>query len=472
MKRTRRRFAYLFLVPALLPALSLLAANEAPVIYTARVDAIIQPVTAEYMVSTIDRADAANAEAVIFVLETPGGLVDSTRTIITRMLSSKTPVVVFVGPAGARAASAGFLITIAADVAVVSPGTHIGAAHPVSGEGEKLDETMSKKVEEDLAAYARTITEKRGRNVMLADQAVRQSRAFTDEEALAASPPLVDFRATDVGDVIAKLDGRTVRRFAGSTVVLHTADARVVAVDMSAIAHPNITYLLFSLGVLGLTIELWNPGSVLPGVVGGICLLLAFYSFQVLPVNYAGMLLILFGIGLFVLELKVPSYGLLSAGGIISLLFGSLMLMGSSSPELRVSLSVVLPVVFALSAIMMFLVRLTVLSQRRRSVTGSAGMLDELGRALTPIRGGEPGRVATHGEIWRAVSLEPIARGETVRVTRVDGLTLTVRREAGASPPAAGDEPDVPGRHGRSRLVVPTAEQPTAQGKGEEKEGT
>lgn len=455
--QTVRRFrplASFALLAALLPLFPLLAAAPPqPVVYTAEVQAIIHPVSAEYMNQTMDRANAAGAAAVVFTLRTPGGLVDATRDIIARMLASKVPIVVFVGPAGTRAASAGFLLTIAADVAAMAPGTHIGAAHPVGGDGEKMDETMSKKAAEDVAAYARTIAAKRGRNVQLADEAVKLSRAFTDQEALSATPPLVDLQAVSVQDLIRKLDGRTVRRFDGSTVVLHTAGARIVNSEMtwrqrvlSTIAHPNITYLLFSLGVLGLTIELWNPGAVLPGVAGGICLLLAFYSFQVLPVNYAGALLIMFGIMLFVLELKVASYGLLSVGGIISLTLGSMILMSATAPELRVSLRVIVPVVLALSAIMIFLVRLSIASQLRRPITGSSGMLDELGRALAPIPAGGVGRVVTHGEIWRAIATAPVNEGETVRVTNVEGLTLTVRPEAGGTPPAAGDEPAVPDR--------------------------
>lgn len=426
------------------------AAPSAPVVYAADVRAIIHPVSAEYMIETIDRANGAHAAAVIFTLATPGGLVDSTRDIISHMLASKVPVVVFVGPSGARAASAGFLLTIAADVAVMAPGTHIGAAHPVAGAGETTDATMAKKAAEDVAAYARTLAEKRGRNAALADSAVKESRAFTDREALSATPPLIDFEATDLRDLLGKLDGRTVRRFDGSTVVIHTAGATVVQFEMtwrqrvlSAIAHPNITYILFTLGLLGLTVELWNPGAVLPGVAGGICLLLAFFAFQVLPVNYAGILLILFGIMLFVLELKVASYGVLSAGGLISLVLGSMILMSSPAPELRVSLGVVLPVAFALAAILTFLVRLTITSQQRRSVTGVAGMVGEVGRAIAPLEPGNVGRVVTHGEIWRAVSAEPIAEGETVRVTAVEGLTVTVRRDARETPPAGADDPAI-----------------------------
>ena len=417
-------------------------AAKVPLVIIARVDALIHPVSAEYMIDAMDRADADGAAAVVFTLSTPGGLVDSTRSIVSRMIASKTPVVVYVAPAGVHAASAGFIITIAADVAAMAPGTNIGAAHPVSGTGEQMDETMAKKSAEDLAAYARNLASKRNRNVELCDQAVKESRAFTEAEALSASPPLIDLVAVDLDDLLKQLDGRTVTRFDGSTVVLRTAGAETLALEMSlrqrilsALAHPNIAYLLLSLGMLGLTIELWNPGAVLPGVAGGICLLLAFFTFQVLPVNYAGLLLILFGVALFVLEIKVTSYGVLSAGGIISLLFGSMILMDSSAPELQVSLNVIIPVVLGVSAVLIFLVRLAVASQRRRSVTGPSGMIDGEGVALTAFSSGTAGRVATHGEIWRAVADEPVAEGDTVRITAVDGLTLTVRRDPGGRQP-------------------------------------
>lgn len=415
------------------------APAQAPLVIAAEVDALIHPVSAEFMIDTLDEADKAGAALVIFTLRTPGGLVDSTRTIVSRMLASRMPVVVFVAPPGAHAASAGFLIVMAADVAVMAPGTNIGAAHPVSGTGEKMDETMSKKAAEDVAAYARNLASKRGRNEQLCDQAVKESRAFTDAEALNATPPLIDFVASDFADLLAKLDGRSVRRFDGHTEVIRTAGARTELREMSlrqrvlsALAHPNIAYLLLSLGVLGLTVELWNPGSILPGVAGGICLLLAFFTFQILPVNYAGLLLILFGLVLLVLEIKVTSYGLLSAGGVLSLLLGSMILIDSSAPELRVSLSVIIPVVLGLSAITIFLVRLAVQAQRRRSVTGSSGMIDEPGVALTPIAAGGRGRVLTHGEIWNATAREPVAEGDAVRVVEVDGLLLTVRKDPGA----------------------------------------
>lgn len=405
------------------------------VVYSAEVDSIIHPASARYMIDTIDRADQANAALLVFTLRTPGGLVDSTRDIVTKMIAAKTPIAVFVAPSGARAASAGFIITIAADIAAMAPGTHIGAAHPVAGSGAVMDETTSKKAAEDVAAYVRTLAGPRGRNVQLAEQAVLQSKAFTDDEAMKATPPLIDVVATSVDDLLKKLDGRTVKRFDGRSATLHTASATIVPIEMtlrqrilSVIAHPNVAYILLSLGTLGLTIELWSPGAVLPGVVGGLSLLLAFFALQVLPINFAGLLLMLFGLMLFALEIKVTSYGLLTVGGIISLIFGSLMLIDSPAPELQLSLALVVSVVLGFTAIAAFLVRLALQSQRVAPVTGVDGLIGEGGIALEPIVPGVPGRVRVHGEIWRALANEPIASGEPTTVTKIDGLTLTVRR--------------------------------------------
>jgi membrane-bound serine protease (ClpP class) len=411
-----------------------------PVVYAADVDSIIHPVSAEYMIATMDRADRAGATLVVFTLRTPGGLVESTRDIVTHMLASKTPVAIFIAPSGARAASAGFILTIAADVAAMAPGTHIGAAHPVAGSGQPLDETMAKKAAADVAAYARTLANRRHRNVALAEEAVNSSRAFTEEEAQNASPPLIDLVVSDLPALLRMLDGRTVTRFGGETIVLRTAGAEVVPIEMSlrqrvlsAIAHPNVAYILLSLGTLGLTIELWSPGAVLPGVAGGLCLLLAFFAVQILPVNYAGLLLIVFGLSLLVLEVKVTSYGLLTAGGLASLTFGSMILVDSTVPELQVSLRLVLPIVLLVGGIAAFLARMAVAAQRQRPETGAERMIGEVGRALTAIESGGVGRVATHGEIWAAIATEPIAEGDAVSVTSIDGLMLTVRKASPSS---------------------------------------
>jgi membrane-bound serine protease (ClpP class) len=414
----------------------------APIVYTAVVDSIIHPVSADYMIQTMDRADRAGASLVVFTLRTPGGLVDSTHDIVTHMLAARTPVAIFIAPSGARAASAGFLLTIAADVAAMAPGTHIGAAHPVAGAGEKMDETMAKKMAQDVAAFARTLASRRHRNVALAEQAVNESRAFTDQEALAASPPLIDLVASDLPALLRQLDGRTIMRFDGTAVTLHTANARLVSIEMSwrqrllsAIAHPNVAYILLSLGTLGLTIELWSPGAVLPGVAGGLCLLLAFFAFQILPVNGAGLLLILFGLSLLVLEVKVASYGLLTAGGLVSITVGSMILMDSSAPELQVSLRLVLPIVFAVGAIAVLLARLALVSQRQRPAAGADAMIGSVGVALTAMEPGRTGRVMMRGEIWTATAADSICEGGAVRATDVDGLRLTVRSSDAAAPP-------------------------------------
>ena len=433
---TRLRAVSLIVIALAVTGIAALsAADRAPIVRTATVDGIIHPVTSEFMRAALAKADADGAALIVFTLHTPGGLLDSTRDINNAIIAAKTPVAVFVGPAGFRAASAGFLITMAADIAAMAPGTHIGAAHPVSGDGQKVDEVMAKKMASDTAAYARTLATQRKRNVPLVEQAVTESRSFTEQEALTASPPLIDVIASDVKDLLQKLDGRTVRRFDGSTVTLKLTNAETREFEMtfaqqilSAIAHPQIAYLLLTLGTLGLTIELWSPGSVVPGVVGGVGLLLAFFALQVLPVSYAGVLLIMLGFVLLILEVKVTSHGVLAIGGILSLIFGSLMLFDSPLPEMRVGLRMILPVTLTLAAILLFLVNLGVRAQRQPAVTGESGMLHAPGQALTPIVPGGTGRVATHGEIWTATAAESIHAGDPVVVTSVQGLLLTVRR--------------------------------------------
>jgi membrane-bound serine protease (ClpP class) len=407
-----------------------------PLVLSAEIDGIIHPVAAQYVERTLERADREGAALVVFTLRTPGGLVDSTRDINNAIIKSRVPVAVLVGPSGNRAASAGFLITIAADIAAMAPGTHIGAAHPVAGNGEKIDETMAKKMTSDVAGYGRTIAAQRHRNVELVEKAVTESRSFTEQEALAAKPPLIDLIASDIPDLLRKLDGRSVTRFDGRVETVRTQAARVEQVDMtwaqralSTVAHPQIAYLLLTLGMLGVTIEFWSPGAIFPGVAGGICLLLAFFAFQVLPVSYAAIALILFGIVLLILEIKVTSFGALATGGIISLLLGSMMLIDSPVPELQLGLRFILPVVGSLSALVLVLVGMAVRAQRTPSATGAEGMVGEAGRALTSIEPGGVGRVHAHGELWTATSTEPVAAGQTVTVIAVTGLLLTVTPE-------------------------------------------
>jgi membrane-bound serine protease (ClpP class) len=409
--------------------------STAPLVFAATVDSIVHPVSAEFMVDAIDRAEREGASLVVFTLRTPGGLVDSTRAIVTRMVASKVPVAVHVAPAGGRAASAGFVLVLAADIAAMAPGTHIGAATPVTGGGAKMDEASARKATEDMAAYVRTLAQKRHRNVELADQAVKGSRAFTETEALRAAPPLIDLIAPDLTTLLGHVNGRMITRFDGSSVVVRTAGARIVPLEMnwrqrflSTIANPDIAYILLSLGTLGLTIELWSPGAILPGVVGGLCLLLAFFAFQVLPINSAGLLLILFGLLLLILEIKVTSFGLLTAGGLVGLALGAMLLVDSPVPELQVSRGTIVAVTLGIAAVMLILVRLAVRAQRQPAVTGAAGMIGQTGRALASIAPGAMGQVATRGEIWQAQSSDRIEPGDAVRVIDVDGLMLTVRK--------------------------------------------
>ena len=419
------------------------AAAGRPLVVAAEIDALIHPVSAEFIAQTIRRADADDAELVVLVLHTPGGLVDSTRDINTSIIEADTPVVVYVGPSGTRAASAGFLITIAADVAAMAPGTHIGAAHPVSGTGQAMDETAAEKAASDVAAYARSLASQRERNVELAEKAVTESQSFTEREALEADPPLIDLVASDLDALLEQLDGRQVQRWDGETVTLRTAGADIERVEMnwrqrllSAVAHPQVAVLLFSLGTLGLTIELWNPGAILPGIVGGLCLLLAFFAFQILPINYVGLLLILFGLALLVAEMLTATYGLLATGGVISMMLGALMVIDSPAPEMQLGWPFILSSMLALGLIVMLLTRLGVRAQLARPVTGRSGMIEQPGRTTEPIPAGGAGTVLTHGELWSATSDEEIGADEPVRVVAVEGMRLIVRRNP--APPPGG----------------------------------
>lgn len=418
------------------------APDERPRIVIAEYDGIIHPIAAEFVDDVVTRADATGAAATVLILRTPGGLVDSTRTIVSRMIVARAPVVVFISPSGARAASAGFLITIAADVAVMSPGTHIGAAHPVPAGGDSGgSEVMAQKSAADTAAYARSIAEARRRNGALAAEAVTESRAFTEREALAATPPLIDFIAADEADLLRQLDGREVRRFDGRTVRLATAGAALDRARMSrrqsilgALAHPQIAYLLLTFGMLGLVVEFWNPGAIVPGVAGAVCLLLAFFAFQVLPISLSGLLLIVLGIALLGAELMVPSFGVLGIGGIVALLAGSLMIT-REMPGITVSYGVILPVVAAIAAITIGLGRLAVAAQRQPSVAGAAALIGMQGVALTPIGPAASGQLRIRGEIWRAVSNDAVPPDQPALVTAVEGLTLHVRPAGGSAPP-------------------------------------
>lgn len=392
-------------------------------------DGVINPVAAEYLHDALASAQESNAQALIIRLNTPGGLDTSMRLIIKDITGATIPVVVYVSPSSGRAASAGVFITMAAHVATMAPGTNIGAAHPVAMGGGEMDKTMKEKVENDSVAYIKSIAEQRGRNVAWAEDAVRKSLSVTEREALKLK--VIDLVAEDIPALLKQLDDRKISLPSGPTV-MHTANAAVREFPMGlrlellkALSDPNIAYLLMTIGTIGIMAELYNPGAILPGVVGAISLILAFYSLQSLPVNYAGVLLFLLGMIFFILEATVTSYGLLAIGGVIAMLLGSMMLIKTDVEFLQISWSVILPVVALTAAFSIFMVGMGVKAMRRRPATGREEMVGLVGivqTALTPR-----GQLAVHGELWEAISDRPLQPGDKAEVIRVDGLRLYVK---------------------------------------------
>lgn len=404
---------------------------SARTIHVIEIDAPITPVTAEYFIKSIDRASKDNVEALIVQMNTPGGLVESMNDIVIRMMSSKVPIVVYVAPSGGRAASAGVFITMAANIAAMAPTTHIGAASPIQLEG-KMDETKERKAMNDLAAFARGIAEKRGRNAQWAEEAVRKAVSATETEALKLK--VIDLITPDIPSLVMAIDGRTVDLVIGKRT-LKTAGAEVVTMKMGfrdkllgIISNPNIAYILMILGFYGLYFELSNPGAVFPGVAGAICLILAFYALQTLPINYAGLMLIILAIGLFIAEAFITSHGVLGVGGTIAMLLGSVMLIDSSAPSLQISWAVIVPAV-ALSAVL-FIITVTVAVRvyREKPNTGKEGMINMQATAKTDIH--QDGQVFMRGEYWSAWSDEPIPKNETVTVVDVKGLKVKVKKSA------------------------------------------
>ena len=399
------------------------------------IDGTITPVTARLLTAAVGRAQAERAQALVVQLNTPGGLERSMRSMAQTILNAEIPVIVYVAPTGARAASAGVFITMAAHVAAMAPVTNIGAAHPVAVGGE-MGKEMSKKVANDAAAFARSLAAERGRNVDWAEKAVRASVSATEREAVKLK--VVDLIADNLQDLLAKVDGRTVKTARG-TVTLETRNAEVKRIEikfrdrfLALITDPNIAYILMMVGMLGIFFELQNPGVVLPGVIGGISLILAFFAFQSLPINWAGLLLILFGLSLLIAEIKIASHGVLTIGGVVAMVLGSFMLYEAPEAGFRVSWTVILPTVGAMAGLVGWAVSAGVRAMLKRPVTGPESMVGRLAVARSAL--GPDGQVQVDGEIWRAVAEGgAIPAGEKVRVTAVDGLTLRVSR--------AGDRP-------------------------------
>ncbi len=394
------------------------------------VEGVINPVTSEFIIRSITEAQKGDYQALVIELDTPGGLDTSMRQIVKAINMSEVPVVVYISPSGARAASAGVFITMAAHVAAMAPGTNIGAAHPV-GLGGKMDKTMLEKATNDAVAYIRSIAESRGRNADWAEKAVRKSLSVTAKKALQLK--VIDLVAKDLTELLEAIDGRKVRTGAG-LVTLNTKDAVVVKKTMGArlkilkaISDPNVAYILMLLGFYGLFFELTNPGAIFPGVVGAICLILAFYAFQSLPVNYAGILLILLGIVMFILEVKVTSHGALTIGGIVSMVIGSLMLFENPGPFMKLSLSLVVPAVLLTALFFTVTLSLAYKAWRSKPVTGTEGLIGQEGVAFTDVH--KEGLVLVRGEYWQAYSDIPVRKGEKVVVESVSGLRIKVKRK-------------------------------------------
>ncbi|MBI2902010.1 MAG: nodulation protein NfeD [Candidatus Methylomirabilis oxyfera] len=412
-----------------------------------RVEGVIAPSSADYIISAIKQVDRELGQALVIELDTPGGLDLSMRSVIKEMLSAQRPTVVYVSPSGARAASAGAFITLAAHVAAMAPGTNIGAAHPVNMGGQ-MDKEMNKKVTNDAAAYIRSIAERRGRNVQWAEDAVRKSVSATEKEALKLK--VIDHVSEKLDDLLVAIDGLAVTTASGK-VTLRTKGAEVKRIEMGlrdkvlkVISDPTIAYMLLMLGLAGLYFELSTPGAILPGILGGICLILAFYAFQTLPINYAGLLLILLAIVLFIAEVKVTSHGLLAAGGITAMILGSLMLIKSSEPFMRISLAAILATTGATAAFFIFIVTMALRTQRQKTTTGVEGLVGQVGTARTPLR--PEGRILLGGELWSARCEEGAETGDKVKVQAVKGLLLIVGKEAMVVEAHAGPTQDRSGR--------------------------
>jgi membrane-bound serine protease (ClpP class) len=395
-----------------------------------KIDGVINPAAAAFIERGIENAREKNAECLIIQMDTPGGLLKSTRVIVSSFLESKIPIIVYVSPGGAQAGSAGVFITMAAHIAAMAPGTNIGAAHPVEMEG-KMDSVMSEKVTNDAAAFIRTIAEKRNRNLKWAEDAVRKSQSITETEALDTN--VIDLIAKNIDSLLSQIDGKQVETVDG-IVTLHTKGARIEQMEMGwveklldVLSNPNIALILFQLGTIGLILELYNPGSIFPGIVGVISLVLAFYSMHTLPINYAGLALIIFGIILFLLEIKIISHGMLAIGGAVSTFLGSIMLIRTSSvlEFVEISWIVVLTSVALTTFFFVVLLGLGLKAQRKKPTTGSEGLIGEIGETLTPLN--PEGTIRVHGEFWQAESLSgTIEKGTRIRVVKINGLKLLV----------------------------------------------
>lgn len=402
------------------------------------VEHVIHPLTVELVQEAVRQAGEDGAAAVLLRLNTPGGLLSAAKDVIQTIVASDVPIIAYVGPSGGRAASAGFMILVSADVAAMAPGTNTGAAHPVLMGGE-MDEVMKAKVSNDTAASVRSVTSKRGRNPEVAEKAVLESKSFTEREAL--DEKLIEYIAPDVKDLLAKLDGKTIKRFDGSETTLSLADAGVAPFELTyrqsillALIDPNLAFILFVLGLVGVYVEFSNPGLIVPGVGGAILMILGAMALTVLPINWAAAALIVLGLVFFILEATTTTNGILAAGGVIAMVLGAVMLIDTDMPELSINWATAIGVTLPLAAITVFLLQLAVRSFRVKVVTGRRGMIGEVGVAKTDVHA--KGRVFVHGEWWNASSDSPIRSGAPVQVVGVDDLKLRVKPPSDEAPAA------------------------------------
>ena len=430
---------------ALILVFPAVAAEEHPsssVVLELKLDGEVEPILATYISEGIADAERRHAALVLISMDTPGGLSDSMENIIQHILNSSVPVAVYVSPTGARGASAGFFILLSADIAAMAPGTHTGAASPVINIGGfpvAIDETMRKKIMNDATAFLRSFTDKRGRNPVLAETAVTDAKAFTEKESLDGK--MIDLVASSEDDLLRQLDGRQITRFDGTKVKLALSNPVRTPFQLSGrqrllarIVAPDMFFLLLIVGVLGLYTEFTHPGMVAPGVIGGICLVLALYAMQILPVNIAGVLLILLALALFILEAKYTSHGVLLAGGIVSMLLGAIFLIRSPLTAGGVSLGIAVATTLPFAALTVLLMRLVLRSRKWKSATGTEELIGAQGVVISSMTGGAEGMIRIHGELWRAVSAQPVPEGKPVRVLRVEGLKLYVEPVEAAVP--------------------------------------
>lgn len=417
----KRIFIFFLLIPFFLH----------PEIFKLRIEGPIDSITEEYITDTFKKIRSEKKVRLIVIeIDTPGGFDTSMRSIIKEIMNAPAPVAVYVAPKGARAASAGFFITIASDIASMAPGTNMGAAHPVAITGTKIEETMKEKITNDAVSYIKSLAKRKNRNLELSEKAVRKSESFTAEECLKNN--LIEYIAEDIDDLLKQLEGKEITMVNNKTYILKLKNEKIVSLQMSGrqkflrtITNPNLAYFLLIFGLIGLYLEFTHPGTIIPGVLGGISLLLAFLAFQILPINYVGLLLILLSIGFFIAEIKIQGFGILGIGGIIAFLLGSIILINAPIPEMRPTMTIIIVFALTFGAVILFLTFKVIRAMRRKTETGEEGLTGEIGTTKTAINASS-GKVFIHGEWWNATSEVNIPANTKVKIISMKNFTLKV----------------------------------------------